>query len=430
MAIDTIGTNALATSAVTTAKIAADAVTSAKIPAGAVVASDVADGSVTTAKLADNAVTSAKALNLGRRNLFINGDMQIAQRGSSLAMAHDGNTSNLVVDRFTMALGGTHEQLDGTMAQVAEHPLSNGLAKSLKWTTGTAESSYDADEYVYFAQVIEAKNLQHLNFGTANAKSITMSFYVKSSITGTFAVGIYKEDSPARIFNKTYTISSANTWEKKEITFAGDTAGGGIANDNGRGFYVNWHLSAGANAKGGGSTSGWKNYAGLSDWADGQATNAVMTTGGATWQMTLCQMEVGDTATDFEHRSTEEELAACQRYFIKSGDLGTADEWYPGVATYSGSGRITAQCLNDNEDRAPVHVKFPSYMRGAPTIVYYPGRAALTQTAGSIAVYNGNTAVTTSGKPLGRANGLQGYFQGTSTDAAAYVFQFTADAEL
>ena len=102
---------------------------------------DIEDGSVTTAKLAANAVTSAKALNLGRRNILINGDMQIAQRSTSLAMAHDGNTSNLVVDRFRMALGGTHEQLDGTMAQVAEHPLSNGLAKSLKWTTGTAESS-------------------------------------------------------------------------------------------------------------------------------------------------------------------------------------------------------------------------------------------------------------------------------------------------
>ena len=429
MAIDTIGANALATSAVTTAKIAADAVTSAKIPAGAVVASDVADGSVTTAKLADNAVTSAKALNLGRRNLFINGDMQIAQRGTSIAMAHDGNTGNYLIDRFKLSLGGTHEQLDGTIAQVAEHPLSNGFSKSLKWTTGTPETSYDADEYAYFAQVIEAKNVQHLNWGSSNAKSVTMSFYVKSSITGTFAVGIYKEDSPARIFNKTYTISSANTWEKKIITFAGDTAGGGIANDNGRGFYVNWHLSSGSTFTGGGSTSGWSDYSNAK-WADGQATNAVMTTAGATWQMTLCQIEVGAAATDFEHRSTEEELVACQRYFIKSGDVGASDEWFPGVTTNAGAGRRTAQSFDGNQDRAGALVEFPTYMRSNPTVVFYPARSDVAQTAGSIAVYNGATLVTTSGKPQGRVMGLQGYFQGTSTDSAAYVFQFTADAEL
>tara|TARA_B100000123_G_scaffold92510_1_gene67223 strand:- start:557 stop:1135 length:579 start_codon:yes stop_codon:yes gene_type:complete len=189
MAIDTLGANALASNSVTSAKIADDAVTSAKIPAGAVVASDVADGSVTTAKLADggvstakladNAVTGAKlyAENLGRRNLFINGAMQVAQRGTSLAMAHDGLTGQYLIDRWRISLGGTHEQLDGTYAQVADHPTSvNG--KSLKWTTGTAESSYDADEYAYVVQIIEAQNAQHLQYGNSNAQTITVSFYV------------------------------------------------------------------------------------------------------------------------------------------------------------------------------------------------------------------------------------------------------------
>jgi len=347
-----------------------------------VAAGDVADGSVTTAKLAASAVTTAKIAtdavttaklfteNLGRRNLFINGDMQISQRpnAGSLAMAHDGNTSSVLVDRFRMALGGTHEQLDGTQAQVAEHPLSNGLAKSLKWTTGTAETSYDADEYVYFAQVIEARNAQHLNWGTSNAKSVTVSFYVKSSITGTYALGIYKEDSPARIFNKTYTISSANTWEKKTITFAGDTGGGGIVNDNGRGFYVTWHLSAGANAVGGGSTSGWKNYGGLSDWADGQATNAVMTTAGATWQMTMCQLEVGDTATDFEHRSVGEELLLCQRYY---------QEYISYQLYFNGANEPSSEVGNSR--------LLPVVMRALPTI------ANKTSTHGSVGAYSANT---------------------------------------
>ena len=254
--------------------------------------------------------------NTGRRNLLINGAMQVAQRGTSLAVAHDGVTGGYLLDRWNNALGGTHEQLDATYAQVADHPLSaNG--KSLKWTTGTAESSYDSDEYVYFAQLVEAQNLQHLNYGNSNAKAVTLSFYVKSSVTGTFACNLYKPDGTARIINKTYAISSANTWEKKSLTFPADTGGGGIVNDNGIGLYVVWHLAAGSGLVGGGSNGAWKNYGGLTDWADGQATNAVATTAGATWQITDCQLEVGENASDFEHRSFGEELAACQRYYEK-----------------------------------------------------------------------------------------------------------------
>ncbi len=301
----------------------------------------------------------------GVRNLIINGAMQVAQHGTSKAMAHDGNTSVYVVDRFTMAFGGTHEQLDGTYAQVADHPLSaNG--KSLKWTTGTAESSYDADEYLYAAQKIEAQNLQRINNGNSNAVPITLSFYVKSSITGTFAVGIYKEDSTARIFNKTYAISSANTWEKKTITFAGDTSGGGIVNDNGAGFWINWHLAAGSNAVGGGSNGAWKNYGGLSDWADGQATNAIATTASATWQLAQCQLEIGEVATPFEHRSFGDELAKCQRYFTKS--------WSQGSAVTTNAGVIGAACVG-NANRAFGNVFWPVTMRAAPTVTWYSGSA-------------------------------------------------------
>jgi hypothetical protein len=252
----------------------------------------------------------------GVHNFLINPDMQVAQRGTSIAMAHDGTTSSYLIDRFQFSMGGVHEQLDGTYAQVDEHPLNNG--KSLKWTTGTAESSYDADEYFYLTQKIEAKNLQQLQWGLSNAKSITLSFYVKSSITGTFAVGLYKEDNTARIINKTYVISSANTWEKKAITFPADTAGGGVANDTGIGVYLSWHLAAGSNATGGGSNGDWKTYSGLSDWADGQGTNAVATTASATWQMAQCQLETGDSASDFEHEDFGTTLAKCQRYFIRS----------------------------------------------------------------------------------------------------------------
>ena len=290
--------------------------------------------------------------NLGRRNILINGAMQIVQRGST-TFAHDGTTSGYSLDRFNMALGGTHEQLDGTLAQAADHPTSaNG--KSLKWTTGTAETSYDADEYIYLTQKIEARNVQHLNYSTSSAKTITVSFYVKSSITGTYALGLYKPDNVARIFNKTYTISSANTWEKKTVTFVGDVSGTSINNDNGQGLWVTWHLAAGANAKGASSSSGWVNYAGLSNWADGQGTNAVMTTASATWQMTECQVEIGSTATEFEHRSFGEELSLCQRYYFQKIN-GNGQS--VGIGTYISSTQLRT------------YVDFPTTMRAQPTIV-------------------------------------------------------------
>mgnify|MGYP003654514120 CR=1 FL=1 len=291
----------------------------------------------------------------GRRNILINGSQIVSQRATSTTFAHDGTTSGFTTDRFNIALGGTHEQLDGTLAQVADHPTSTN-GKSLKWTTGTAESSYDADEYIYIAQKIEAQNVQHLQYGNSNAQPITVSFYVKSSITGTFALGLYKPDSTARIHNQTYAISSANTWEKKTLTFVGDTdSGAGIVNDTGQGVWASWHLSAGSNATGGGSNGGWKNYGGLTDWADGQGTNAVMTTASATWQMTECQVEVGSQATPFEHRSFGEELALCQRYCFRINDNGSD-------AIQIGNGYY----VTGTTTRAVV--TFPVTMRGIPTV--------------------------------------------------------------
>jgi len=292
---------------------------------------------------------SADAGGLTGKNILINGGMTVAQRSTSTSMAHDGTTDAFGVDRFRISMGGTHEQLDGTFAQVTDHPLSvNG--KSSKWTTGTAESSYDSDEYFYFAQLIEAQNLQHLNYGNSNAQSVTLSFYVKSSVTGTFACNLYKEDSTTRVINKTYVISSANTWEKKSITFPADTGGGGIANDNGTGLYVSWHLAAGSGAVGGGSNGAWKNYGGLTDWADGQATNAVATTAGATWQVTDCQLELGEQATPFEHRSFGDELARCQRYHQRR------------------SGRINTLLTSTGGANRHAQVYFTQSMRAAPTV--------------------------------------------------------------
>jgi len=297
-----------------------------------------------------NLAGSADAGGLTGKNILINGGQTVAQRGTSTSMAHDGTTDAFGVDRFRISMGGTHEQLDGTFAQVTDHPLSVS-GKSSKWTTGTAESSYDSDEYFYFAQLIEAQNVQHLQYGGSNAQSVTLSFYVKSSVTGTFACNLYKPDNTLRIINKTYAISSANTWEKKTITFPADTGGGGINNDNGQGLYAVWHLAAGSGSVGGGSNGAWKTYGGLTDWADGQATNAVATTAGATWQVTDCQLEVGEQATPFEHRSFADEMIRCQRYY---------QEIASGSTYFAGNGLGTSNII--------VGIPLATSMRATPSI--------------------------------------------------------------
>tara|TARA_B100001113_G_scaffold330604_1_gene306338 strand:+ start:287 stop:1432 length:1146 start_codon:yes stop_codon:yes gene_type:complete len=316
----------------------------------------------------------------GDKNLLINSDMQVAQRGTSLAMAHDGTTNGYLIDRWRFTFGGSHSQLDGTYAQVADHPLTpNG--KSLKWTTGTAESSYASSYYLYFVQLIEAQNLQGLQFGSSNAKTVTLSFYIKSSITGTYAVNLYKAAATTRIINKTYTISSANTWEKKTITFPADTASGAdIPNSNGQGFFVSWHLAAGSGVKGNGSLNTWKNYTGLTDWADGQATNGVATTAGATWQMAQCQLEIGDVATAFEHEDFSTTLAKCQRYLYRRNF-----EIYDVVCQGAALGNKGSYCLH-----LPVAMRAkPSCSQGSGIYCWYNQSGSITTQTGLAVTYMG-----------------------------------------
>ena len=172
---------------------------------------------------------------------------------------------------------------------------------------------------------------------------------------------MYKPDNTAQIHNLTYTIDTANTWERKTLTFAANTlSGGAIDNNNGIGIYLSWHLAAGSNHKGGSSTSGWSNYA-TNKWADGLATNAVITTTNATFQITGVQLEVGDTATDFEHRSFGDELQRCERYYqvlFKHGDGASGANAVLGA---------TAAMYNSTYLTVPLN--FRTIMRTFPTLI-------------------------------------------------------------
>ena len=254
---------------------------------------------------------------LSHRNMIINGAMNIYQRGSlSITQSNDGG---LALDRFKFAMNSQVAQLAATMSQ---HSMSSaelnttGFAKALKFETTTPETSWDNDELAYIQQIIEAQDLQHLQYGTASAKSVTLSFWVKSSVTGTFAVGLYKQDSTARMINKTITISDTN-WNKYTLTFPGDTdSGATIANDTGAGLYILWHLGAGSTYNDGANTS-WENYSNAG-WAGGHVQNGIVTTNGATWYLTGVQLELGTVATPFEHRTFADELFNCQRYYQHS----------------------------------------------------------------------------------------------------------------
>jgi len=186
-----------------------------------------------------NGIT-ADSLNIGqiggRRNLIINGAMQVAQRGTSSS----GGGYN-TVDRFSLTKNNLDE-MGTTTTQSSDAP--DGFSNALKLVASPAEAAIAVNERVFFTQQIEAQNLQHLKFGTSSAESITLSFWVKSDVTGNYAVSLYLLDD-ARVIGSTYTINSADTWEYKTLTFVGDTTGV-IDNDNGGGLQISWYLMAGS----------------------------------------------------------------------------------------------------------------------------------------------------------------------------------------
>jgi len=380
MAIDKIGTNGLVASAIVppdgsitsakiandaviTTKIAADAVTSAKIPAGAVVASDVADGSVTTAKLADSAVTSAKALNLGRRNIIINGSMTVAQRGTSST-----GVGYQTVDRFAVNQSG-FDNLVSTKTQDTNVPA--GFSKSLKLATTTAETALAADEYGNMSYAIEAQDLQSLAYGTSSAKSFTLSFYVKSNLTGNFSVTAYKQTGSNKQQDRRYTINTTNTWERKTLTFVGDTAQA-IVNDNTAGMYLYWHTAFGSNFGTAtySASAGWSAYANAG-WGAGQDNNTLFNSTSNYIQFTGIQLEVGDTVTDFEHRSFEEELHACKRYYQKSFIYSTTPANAGNTTTNVYDGNITGYCGSNNSGIYSGGQPFSPEMRATPSMTTY-----------------------------------------------------------
>jgi len=242
---------------------------------------------------------------LSNRNMVVNGGMTVSQRGNSTGVTGAGYYGP---DRYRFTVGsagvGTY-----TISQDTDAP--SGFGYSYKIDCTTADASPDATDAVFIATRFEGQDLQRLKKGTADAASVTLSFWVKSNLTGTYQANLFDLDN-TRIIGSTYTISVAGTWEYKTITFAGDTSGA-FSNDNGLSLQVEWALDGGTSYTSGAVPTSWEATSNA-DRAAGLTVNLADSTSNY-WQITGVQLEVGDTATPFEHRSYGDELARCQRYF-------------------------------------------------------------------------------------------------------------------
>jgi len=297
-----------------------------------------AAGSITTTQLAYNPNSF--------RNIIINGDMSIAQRATSTSSIT--GSGYYTIDRFYLVNGGMGTW---TQSQSTDVPTGQGFATSLKMDCTTADASPAASDELVLRQQIEGQNLQYLKKGTASAESLTLSFWIKATKTGTNIVELFDFDNTRQI-SQSYTISSANTWEKKTVTFAGDTSGV-LDNDNGASFGVQFSLGAGSNFTSGTLSTTWTSSTNADRFV-GQVNHADSISN--EWYITGIQLEAGTSASDFEFLPYDVNLQRCLRYCWKHG--GEASNQY-----------LNAQgSYNDANYLAFGLVSPPVPMRAAPSV--------------------------------------------------------------
>jgi hypothetical protein len=249
-------------------------------------------------------------------NRIINGDMRIDQRNAGAAVT---TNDALPVDRFRLAFGNSSGAFSGQQTTTAPA----GFVNSLKYTTTTADASLGATEYATLYQIIEGLNVADLAWGTASAATVTLSFWCRSSQTGTFG-GSLRNSSGARSYPFSYSISVANTWEQKSVTIAGDTSGTWLTT-NGIGVYINWSMGAGSTLSGTAGAWAAANYIGATG-----AVNLIATLN-ADFYITGVQLEAGTVASPFERRDYGREFDMCRRYyerFTNSGFYATGGAMY------------------------------------------------------------------------------------------------------
>jgi len=342
---------------------------------------------------------------LSNRNKIINGDMRIDQRNAGAAVTIPANAYTYSIDRWfgfcNQPSKFSLQQNAGAVTPPVGH--SNYLG-------ATSLSAYAVISTDYFAlgQAIEGFNFADASWGTADAKTVTLSFQVYSSLTGTFG-GAIQSSNQGRSYPFSYTVSSANTWTPIAITIAGDTTGTWVGATNGIGARVFWSLGSGSVQSG--TAGAWVSGAPYSV----TGATSVVGTNGATFYITGVQLEVGSVATPFEHRSYGDELARCQRYYYKIQP-----------------GQYDTFCLgyNRNTTLCQAFAPFPVTMRAAPTALETSG------TASDYRILYLITAATCNAVPFfdhGSTTGSDIYFQvasGLTAGQGSKANSNTADAYL
>jgi hypothetical protein len=318
-------------------------------------------------ELAELATSYDSGGSLGFRNRIINGDMRIDQRNAGAAIS---TTGGFPVDRFQMALTAA---IGSTFTAQQSSTAATGFTNSFVWTVGTAGTA-TGTQSARFNQLIEGYNVADMGFGAAGASTFTLSFWVRSSVTGTYCV-FFNNDALDRSYVAQYTISAANTWEQKTITVSGDTSGTWLKT-NGSGIRVGWDLGSGSDRN---TTAG--------AWASGFFTRTSSQTNfignaGATFYITGVQLEAGSVATPFERRDYGRELAMCQRYYQKLSLSANPEMWGTG---YWNSTTVVQ-----------IYTPFLTTMRAAPTALEtsgVPGQYSVRYAGGRDALSAGPTFI-------------------------------------
>jgi len=339
---------------------------------------------------------------LSNRNLIINGAMTISQRNGTTAVTPTG--SGYIVDRWTASLSQSSKL---TFQQVTDAPV--GFANSLKVTVAS-QFTPAAGDFFNIAQVIEGNNISHLELGSANAKTITLSFYAKVSVAGNYGVTLWSGNGDRHYITN---VALTTSWAEYSITASGFSSGT-FNTDNTQGMRVAFDLGSGSDFNNTAGTFGTGSY----DINTSSSTLFVSQSAGATFQITGVQLEVGEQATPFEHRSFADELARCQRYYQKSYNHDNA----PGSSTNTGKLNFSVGAAANTFHRFGVH--FPTAMRQNATFTV----RSTTGATGNVRVNNSGDQAATVETP--GENGASIYASRNATLGDFFWFHYEADAEL
>jgi len=348
---------------------------------------------------------------MGFRNRILNGDCRIDQRNAGASVTPV--SGQYLIDRYvtyrTQNSKFTAQQNAGSVT------LPQGFSNYLGITSSSAYSLLSTDFFV-LGQHIEAFNYADLGWGTANAQTVTLSFWVRSSLTGTFGGSLINgSDNYSYLYS--YTINAANTWEYKTVTIAGPTSGTWAGSTNGIGITL--FFSLGTNSNRSAAAGSWISAGGSGSYLSATGATSVVGTNGATFYITGVQLEAGSVATPFERRDYGRELMMCQRYYQKSYNTDVA----PGTNTTTGA--KTSRVYNTDTFLPQMETRLLVSMRASPTVTWYTTAG----TSGSINVGGGTNTINTQYDTAMNSTGWF-YVNGSVASGNQITGHFVASVEL